>query len=224
MHKVEFASEITAASQIFHFQLAWMQFCGLMCSTNPKWTLNLVTLSFLNTKKYKTELTYCIVLFLILFYGTQKTKEDILSRFVLASEQDPGTMDDRYLRDIVLNFLIAGKDTTGNTLTWFFYLLCKNPIVQNKVALEIREFVEWSKEDNTIESFTKRLDEGAISKMHYLQATISETLRLYPAVPVVWITFTAIPCIEWSWTKINLVMIWLDMDLVLSRSHANNGY
>lgn len=94
-------------------------------------------------------------------------------------------MDDRYLRDIVLNFLIAGKDTTGNTLTWFFYLLCKNPIVQNKVALEIREFVEWSKEDNTIESFTKRLDEGAISKMHYLQATISETLRLYPAVPVV---------------------------------------
>uniref|UniRef100_A0A0E0HKC4 Cytochrome P450 n=1 Tax=Oryza nivara TaxID=4536 RepID=A0A0E0HKC4_ORYNI len=113
-----------------------------------------------------------------------KTKEDILSRFVLASEQDPGTMDDRYLRDIVLNFLIAGKDTTGNTLTWFFYLLCKNPIVQDKVALEIREFVEWSKEDNTIESFTKRLDEGAISKMHYLQATISETLRLYPAVPV----------------------------------------
>uniref|UniRef100_A0A0D9WLC5 Cytochrome P450 n=1 Tax=Leersia perrieri TaxID=77586 RepID=A0A0D9WLC5_9ORYZ len=111
-------------------------------------------------------------------------KQDILSRFVLASEQDAGTMDDRYLRDIVLNFLIAGKDTTGNTLTWLFYMICKNPTVQDKVTLEIREFVDWSKEDNTIESFIRRLNEGAISKMHYLHATISETLRLYPAVPV----------------------------------------
>uniref|UniRef100_A0A0D9WLC6 Cytochrome P450 n=1 Tax=Leersia perrieri TaxID=77586 RepID=A0A0D9WLC6_9ORYZ len=113
-----------------------------------------------------------------------RTKEDILSRFILASEKDPGTMDDRYLRDIVLNFLIAGKDTTGNTLTWFFYMLCKNPVVQDKVFLEIEEFVELGKEDNTIESFTTRLNEGAISKMHYLHAAISETLRLYPAVPV----------------------------------------
>lgn len=112
-----------------------------------------------------------------------KTKEDILSRFILASEKDPETMNDRYLRDIVLNFLIAGKDTTGNTLSWFFYMLCKNPIVQDKVALEIKESVGWVKEDN-IENFTAKLNEGATDKMHYLHATISETLRLYPAVPV----------------------------------------
>jgi cytochrome P450 len=94
-------------------------------------------------------------------------------------------MNNRYLRDIVLNFLIAGKDTTGNTLTWFFYMLCKNPIVQDKVALEIKESVEWDTEDNNTEDFTARLNEGAIDKMHYLHAAISETLRLYPAVPVV---------------------------------------
>lgn len=125
----------------------------------------------------------------------QKTKEDILSRFILASEKDPETMNDRYLRDIVLNFLIAGKDTTGNTLSWFFYMLCKNPIVQDKVALEIKESVGWVKEDN-IENFTAKLNEGATDKMHYLHATISETLRLYPAVPVVRITSKAIPGIE----------------------------
>lgn len=94
-------------------------------------------------------------------------------------------MNDRYLRDIVLNFLIAGKDTTANTLTWFFYMLCKNPIVQDKVALEIKESVEWDKEDNNnTEHFTEKLNESAIDKMHYLHAAISETLRLYPAVPV----------------------------------------
>ena len=115
----------------------------------------------------------------------QKAREDILSRFILESKRDPETMNDRYLRDIVLNFLIAGKDTTGNTLSWFFYMLCKNPIVQDKVALEIKESVKWAEEDNNTEDFTARLNDGAIDKMHYLHAAISETLRLYPAVPVV---------------------------------------
>ena len=116
----------------------------------------------------------------------QRAREDILSRFIIESNKDPQTMNDRYLRDIVLNFLIAGKDTTANTLTWFFYMLCKNPIVQDKVALEIKESVEWDKEDNNnTEHFTEKLNERAIDKMHYLHAAISETLRLYPAVPVV---------------------------------------
>ncbi|PUZ62387.1 hypothetical protein GQ55_4G353300 [Panicum hallii var. hallii] len=113
-----------------------------------------------------------------------RAREDILSRFIIQSKKDPQTMNNRYLRDIVLNFLIAGKDTTGNTLTWFFYMLCKNPIVQDKVALEIKESVEWDTEENNTEDFTARLNEGAIDKMHYLHAAISETLRLYPAVPV----------------------------------------
>ncbi|KAL6606287.1 hypothetical protein ACP70R_041940 [Stipagrostis hirtigluma subsp. patula] len=113
-----------------------------------------------------------------------KDREDILSRFIIASTKDPETMTDRYLRDIVLSFLIAGKDTTGNTLSWFFFMLCKNPIVQDKVALEIKDSVEWAEEENKKLDFAARLNEGAIDKMHYLHATISETLRLYPAVPV----------------------------------------
>ncbi|CAN6191691.1 unnamed protein product [Urochloa humidicola] len=112
-----------------------------------------------------------------------KAREDILTRFILASEEGPETMNDCYLRDIVLNFLIAGKDTTASTLSWFFYMLCKNPIVQDKVALEINESLEWAEEHNA-ENFTARLNEGAIENMHYLHSAITETLRLYPAVPV----------------------------------------
>lgn len=114
----------------------------------------------------------------------QKAREDILSRFILASEEDPVTMNDRYLRDIVLSFMIAGKDTTANTLSWFIYMLCKNPVVQDKVAYEIKESVELAQEDN-METFTAKLNQGAIDKMQYLHATLTETLRLYPAVPVV---------------------------------------
>ncbi|KAL6861585.1 hypothetical protein ACP4OV_017285 [Aristida adscensionis] len=126
----------------------------------------------------------CTLQFSSNFSIFDKAREDILSRFIIASEMDPVTMNDRYLRDIVLNFLIAGKDTTGNTLSWLFYMLCKNPIVQDKIALEIKESVELAKKDNNTEDFAARLNEGAIDNMHYLHAAISETLRLYPAVPV----------------------------------------
>ncbi|KAK0595998.1 hypothetical protein LWI29_011857 [Acer saccharum] len=110
-------------------------------------------------------------------------KEDILSRFLMESEKDPENMTDKYLRDITLNFIIAGKDTTANTLTWFFYMLCKNPVVQEKVALEVREATE-AENSTSADEFVELMTEEALNKMHYLHAAITETLRLYPAVPV----------------------------------------
>jgi cytochrome P450 len=59
----------------------------------------------------------------------QNDKEDILSRFLVESTRNPEKMDDQYLRDIILNFMIAGKDTSANTLSWFIYMLCKNPLI-----------------------------------------------------------------------------------------------
>ncbi|XP_010934570.1 cytochrome P450 704C1 [Elaeis guineensis] len=113
-----------------------------------------------------------------------KSKEDILSRFILASEKDPENMTDRYLRDIILNFLIAGKDTSANTLSWFFFMLCKHPLVQEKIAIEIREVTKFEGGRTDIMEFSACLSEEVIDRMHYLHAALTETLRLYPAVPV----------------------------------------
>ncbi|KAG7570578.1 Cytochrome P450 superfamily [Arabidopsis thaliana x Arabidopsis arenosa] len=44
-------------------------------------------------------------------------REDILSKFLLESEKDPENMNDKYLRDIILNFMVAGKDTTAASLS-----------------------------------------------------------------------------------------------------------
>ncbi|CAN6815655.1 unnamed protein product [Brassica oleracea] len=44
-------------------------------------------------------------------------REDILSRFLVESEKDPENMNDKYLRDIISNFMIAGKDTTAASLS-----------------------------------------------------------------------------------------------------------
>ncbi|KAI3432113.1 uncharacterized protein J3R85_007500, partial [Psidium guajava] len=110
-------------------------------------------------------------------------KEDILSRFLIESENDPERMTDKYLRDITLNFIIAGRDTSANTLTWFFYMLCKHPYLQDKVAHGVRR-ATGSENNISAEEFADSITEEALDRMHYLHAALSETLRLYPAVPV----------------------------------------
>ncbi|KAI6702639.1 hypothetical protein NL676_011775 [Syzygium grande] len=105
-------------------------------------------------------------------------KEDILSRFLQVTETDL-----KYLRDIILNFIIAGKDTTAATLSWFIYMLCKYPVIQEKVAQEVKQMSNV-KEISEFASFAASMGEEALEKMHYLHATITETLRLYPALPV----------------------------------------
>ncbi|XP_009776442.1 cytochrome P450 704C1-like [Nicotiana tabacum] len=112
-------------------------------------------------------------------------KEDILSRFLVESKKDPEKMNDQYLRDIILNFMLAGKDSSANTLSWFFYMLCKNPLIQVKVVEEIRQVIGNNIKDNgSTDDFVASITEEVLEKMHYLHATLTETLRLYPAVPV----------------------------------------
>lgn len=110
-------------------------------------------------------------------------KGDMLSRFLILSKKDPKNMTDQYLRDIILNFVIAGKDTTAVTLSWFFYMLCKNPLMQEKIAEEVRE-VTGKKDDTSISDLAESITEEALNKVHYLHASLTETLRLYPAVAV----------------------------------------
>nr|XP_043612914.1 cytochrome P450 704C1-like isoform X2 [Erigeron canadensis] len=110
-------------------------------------------------------------------------KDDILSRFLIESEKGPGKLTDKYLRDISLSFIVAGKATSANALTWFFYMLCKHTFIQEKIALEVKE-ATGAEYTYSIDEFSQKLAETALDKMHYLHAALTETLRLYPAVPL----------------------------------------
>ncbi|XP_008809790.1 cytochrome P450 704C1-like isoform X2 [Phoenix dactylifera] len=111
-------------------------------------------------------------------------KEDFLSRFLVESQQDPEKITHKYLRDIILNFMVAGKDTTAVTLSWLFYMLCKHPSVEEKIVEELILATKEIGNDASIGEFAASLTEETIDKMQYLHATLSETLRLYPAVPL----------------------------------------
>ncbi|KAE8780154.1 hypothetical protein D1007_46749 [Hordeum vulgare] len=83
-----------------------------------------------------------------------------------------------------MNIVIAGNDTTAGGLTWFLYMMCKHPEVQEKINKEAR-MAAAAGEAASIDEFSHSLTDEALNKMHYLHAALTGTLRLYPSIPLV---------------------------------------
>ncbi|XXG50234.1 hypothetical protein AAC387_Pa02g4283 [Persea americana] len=95
--------------------------------------------------------------------------KDLLSRLIL------GGHDEEVIRDMVISFIIAGRDTTSAALTWFFWLLSCHPSIEREV------FDEVSMASSPEES---QLDYETLKNMKVLKACLCESMRLYP--PVSW--------------------------------------
>lgn len=120
-------------------------------------------------------------MWLLKILNFQLKKEDLLSRFLQIKDRDS-----KYVRDIILNYVLAGKDPIATTMTWLIYVLCKHPEVQDKVAKEIKEVVNMKEEITNVADFEACVSEDALEKMQYLHAVLAETIRLYPALPLVY--------------------------------------
>jgi cytochrome P450 family 135 len=88
-------------------------------------------------------------------------RDDILSALILARFEDGEGMTDTDLRDQLMTLLLAGHETTATALAWTFDLLLRHP---DPMRL-LRDSLEEGEEE-------------------YLRATISESLRLRPVVPL----------------------------------------
>lgn len=104
--------------------------------------------------------------------------EDLLSRFMNAKNEHGEELSNKELRDVVLNFIIAGRDTTAQALSWTFYNLCLHPRIEKKLLEEIKEHIT-----DGLEQDSPALYE-AIKNMKYAHAVFYEVLRLHPSVPV----------------------------------------
>jgi cytochrome P450 len=87
---------------------------------------------------------------------------DVLSALLLARDDEGRAMTDDEVRDELVTLLFAGHETTATSLAWAFDLLLHNPRVLSRLRAE--------------------LDGGG---SEYLDATIMETLRVRPVVPIV---------------------------------------
>lgn len=97
-----------------------------------------------------------------------ENSQDLLSRFMNCIS------DDNYLRDIVVSFILAGRDTMAAALTTFFFLLAHHPQVVLKIRQEFDQVMSLDQE--VLASYNQ------IREMHYLHAAVNESLRLYPPV------------------------------------------
>ena len=89
-----------------------------------------------------------------------------------ASEPDSG-IDDQQVAGNVLAMLLAGEDTTANTIAWMIHLLWRNPQVLARANEEVRK---------TVGATTAPTMEQ-LNKLNFIDACINETMRLKPVAP-----------------------------------------
>ncbi|KAL8150158.1 hypothetical protein V2J09_019966 [Rumex salicifolius] len=121
--------------------------------------------------------------------SNDKIKHDILSRFIQLGEEDedPNISSEKSLRDIALNFVIAGRDTTATTLSWGVYMTMTHTHVSKRLFTELKAIEEErAKEENVAlvnydpndpKSFSQRVAQFAqlmnydsLAKLYYLHA------------------------------------------------------
>ncbi|KAK4346103.1 hypothetical protein RND71_036279 [Anisodus tanguticus] len=105
----------------------------------------------------------------------EKKDEDLLSRFM----GDTNQFSAKFLRDIVISFILAGRDTTSSALTWFFWILSSRKDIEQKI---LEELVQTRRRNG--ENIGEAYNFDDLREMQYLHAAISEAMRLYPPVPI----------------------------------------
>jgi cytochrome P450 len=91
-------------------------------------------------------------------------RDDVLTLLLAARDEQGQGLSDEELRDHLITLLIAGHETTTTALAWCFERLLRHPAALARVEAEIA-----GGEEET-----------------YLDAVISETLRVRPVIDAVW--------------------------------------
>jgi cytochrome P450 family 135 len=89
-------------------------------------------------------------------------RDDILSLLLQARHEDGSPMSDSELRDELLTLLVAGHETTATALAWAVERLVRHPAKLDRLTEEVRA-----------------------GETEYLDAVVTETLRLRPVISAV---------------------------------------
>ena len=97
--------------------------------------------------------------------------KDLLQLFMdLSKEGDP--LSDDMLIDSVLNFVVAGRDTTAQALSWTFYLLHRSSTSPDILERLVKET------DDVLAGGLPSYE--SVKNQKYAEACFHEALRLYP--------------------------------------------
>jgi cytochrome P450 len=133
-------------------------------------------------------------------------KKDICSLAIEEMKRDGGelTQEDKVsITHQLKTFYFAGHDTTATTISWAVWLLSQHPEALDKVRAELKGHCVWTTPDRA-PSYED------LQKCVYLEATLKETLRLYPPAAGV-SRFTADAGAEWNGYSLTGALLMLSI-------------
>ena len=97
---------------------------------------------------------------------------NLLEAMLVASEAEDSGVDDADVAGNVLTMLLAGEDTTANTLAWMLSLLMQNPAALERAQREVMATCPEG-----------QLDHERLDRLDFVEACAHETMRLKPVAP-----------------------------------------
>ncbi|MEO8525357.1 MAG: cytochrome P450 [Caldimonas sp.] len=99
---------------------------------------------------------------------------NLLEAMLVAAEAEDSGVGDADVAGNVLTMLLAGEDTTANTLAWMLYLLMRNPAALERAQREVLAACPEG-----------QLDHERLDRLDFVEACAHETMRLKPVAPFI---------------------------------------
>ncbi|PVX71405.1 cytochrome P450 [Paraburkholderia unamae] len=99
--------------------------------------------------------------------------DDLLSRLLRLHRDDAALWPLQAVRDECMTTFLAGHETTAATLTWWAWCMASNPAAQDAARAQVSAVLQGRAPGGDVRA-----------ALPWLTQTLEETLRLYPAAPV----------------------------------------
>jgi cytochrome P450 len=101
---------------------------------------------------------------------------NLIEAMIAARDTEGSEVNDADIAGNVLTMLLAGEDTTANTLAWMIWLLSRNPSALERARKEVLGVLG-------AERIPSRYEE--LAALPYVEACANETMRLKPVAPLI---------------------------------------
>ncbi|KAM3862152.1 sterol 26-hydroxylase, mitochondrial [Diretmus argenteus] len=169
-------NEIPASTQDFIDSITQMFSNSIAVMVMPKWTRNLLPYWRRYIAGWEGIFTFAGKLIDKKMEAIEQCvdkNQEVVGKYLTYLLSD-SEMTSEEVYGSIAELLLAGVDTTSNTLMWTMYLLSRYPEVQDTLHEEVSRCIL----DDQIPSIQE------LNRMPYLKAVIKEVLRMYPVVPL----------------------------------------
>jgi len=106
---------------------------------------------------------------------------NILEAMIAARDEEGNSFSQEQLFPNIFTLLLAGEDTTANTLSWILHYLSLNPEYQEKL------FEEINQNNNNEAEFNASNENPTRGEFSLMSAVIQECMRLMPVAPFLYL-------------------------------------